>query len=187
MFHTPVTTRRLKAGQASRLNARAAMRGASVATVRSLGTRPASVSCPPTHTVAPSTWRKRRMVVAVTGSTAIATLATAQRSCLTESIVPAFRLIRDFGLCGDRGQSRIMEAPNRAPPKAQPEGWSDGFDARQCPLVHLRIGRRRAVGTCRAARWVRPFPASSTRCVVVRGTFQRRGTGGDGPDDPRES
>ena len=65
-FQTPVTMSTPNAGHAIRLKSRAAARGASVENERNPGTNPARVSCPPTHTVAARTWRKRRTVVAVT-------------------------------------------------------------------------------------------------------------------------
>ena len=58
-----------KAGQAKALKRRAAARGASGESVRSPGTNPASVSCPPTQTVAASTWRNSRIVDHSIGST----------------------------------------------------------------------------------------------------------------------
>ena len=52
------------------MNRRATVRGASAPTARNPGTSPASVSCPPTHTVAATTCRNTRTVAHVTGSTA---------------------------------------------------------------------------------------------------------------------
>ena len=62
-FQMPVTTSTAKADQARTLKRRAARRGASGEGPRSVGTSPASVSWPPTQTVAASTWRNRRIVV----------------------------------------------------------------------------------------------------------------------------
>jgi hypothetical protein len=69
-FHTPVTSKIANAGQATRLNARAAAPGSSAPSRRSGGTRNARVSWPPTHTVAASTCRNSRAVSQLTGSTA---------------------------------------------------------------------------------------------------------------------
>src|SRR5262245_41286091 len=71
MFQMPVATRRVNAAQAITLKRRATARGASGEIRRSPGTRPASVSWPPTHTVAPRTCRKSRSVVQLTGSTRV--------------------------------------------------------------------------------------------------------------------
>jgi hypothetical protein len=68
-FHTPVMTRTPNAGQATRLNARAATFVGSRPSARNAGTTAASVSCPPTHTVAANTWRNTRTVSQPTVST----------------------------------------------------------------------------------------------------------------------
>src|SRR5215467_10478217 len=68
MFQTPVITSTPKAGQATRLNRRAAARGTSGPMRRRAGTSAASVSWPPTQTVAASTCKNSRTVSAFTVS-----------------------------------------------------------------------------------------------------------------------
>src|SRR5690606_28172004 len=78
-LQTPVSTSTANAGQARRLNRRATARGASSPRPRRVGTRPARVIWPPTHTAAARTCRKSRIVVTSTGSTP-ARMAAAARS-----------------------------------------------------------------------------------------------------------
>src|SRR5215469_14435873 len=67
-FQIPVMIRTANAGQATWLKRRAAARGMSAPALRRTGTTAASVSCPPTHTVAASTCRNSRIVSQVTPS-----------------------------------------------------------------------------------------------------------------------
>ena len=64
-FQMPVTTSTANAGQAIRLNARAAALVAAGLTRRRLGTTPASANWPPTQIVAAKTWMTKRHVVRV--------------------------------------------------------------------------------------------------------------------------
>src|SRR4051812_30498731 len=66
----PVPTSSANAGHATSWNRRASARVVSIPPVRrATGTNAASATCPPTQIIAASTWRKRRMVDAWTGST----------------------------------------------------------------------------------------------------------------------
>src|SRR6516162_8860069 len=94
MFQTPVRSRTANAGQATWLKRLAAVRGTSVPRRRSTGTSAASVSCPPTHTVAARTCRNSLMVSQLTGS--ISALVRSRRAervqCLAGSLVTVVRV-----------------------------------------------------------------------------------------------
>ena len=62
-FQIPVKMRTTKAGHWSRAKARAAVFGAPSPSCRRVGTKPATVSCPPTQIVAARTWIDTRNVV----------------------------------------------------------------------------------------------------------------------------
>jgi hypothetical protein len=80
------------AGQATRLNARAATFVGSRPSARKAGIRAASVSCPPTQTVAANTWRNTRIVSQPTVSTDTPTRARRPGSRLIADSTRELRL-----------------------------------------------------------------------------------------------